>query len=338
MPTPQEARVLLDRYRAGTCSDTERELVEQWYDALDKPVVMPDNEAERARLIAQSYSDLSQKMHELPVPRPVPKRTQWQVWGTSVAAAVVLLAGIGWYEWSMKTTRSLLPDDVVSEMVNEVIIRNMKLEPIMVRLPDGSSVTLQAKSQLRYPRQFATTHRTVSLVGEGFFDVQKNPAQPFFVNANRLVTRVLGTSFWVRAFPRWPTAEVTVVSGRVAVYAGKTMGQRPATILIPNQRATFYVIDDQLVTSLAHTPVPLKPETQQDVLVDDAPVADVLDQLSTLYGVPISYDKAVLANCTVTAHLTDQPLFTKLDQICASIGASYQRIGTCIVVESSGCE
>ena len=42
-----------------------------------------------------------------------------------------------------------------------------------VQLPDGSTITLNAGSQIKYKKDFNTDHRSLTLSGEAYFDVQK---------------------------------------------------------------------------------------------------------------------------------------------------------------------
>jgi ferric-dicitrate binding protein FerR (iron transport regulator) len=58
----------------------------------------------------------------------------------------------------------------------------------------------------------------VYLTGEAFFEVAKDANKPFFVHANQVITKVLGTSFTVRAVADAPTVTVNVKTGRVAVF------------------------------------------------------------------------------------------------------------------------
>ena len=82
------------------------------------------------------------------------------------------------------------------------------------RLPDGSVVTLGAKSRIVVA--YSDTERRVTLLaGDAFFDVERDPSRPFFVEARDSVTRVVGTKFDVRL--RENTVAVSVAEGRVDV-------------------------------------------------------------------------------------------------------------------------
>ena len=83
-----------------------------------------------------------------------------------------------------------------------------------VVLSDGTRVTLNASSRLRYPTSFDGSAREVWLDGEAYFDVSRDPRKPFVVHTERQRIRVLGTSFNVMAYDGDTFNIVTLLSGR----------------------------------------------------------------------------------------------------------------------------
>ena len=84
-----------------------------------------------------------------------------------------------------------------------------------VVLSDGTRVTLNASSRLRYPTSFDGSAREVWLDGEAYFDVSRDPRKPFVVHTERQSVRVLGTSFNVMAYDGDTFNTVTLLSGAV---------------------------------------------------------------------------------------------------------------------------
>jgi len=118
-----------------------------------------------------------------------------------------------------------------------------------VTLPDGSEVTLNAGSVLRYPSQFSVNERVVELKGEAFFDIKKlnKPAPgsykdrknttriPFKVRTAGQIIEVLGTRFNVNAYMDDRTTRTTLLEGRVKVWVS---GSKAGTaILSPGEQA-----------------------------------------------------------------------------------------------------
>jgi len=62
-------------------------------------------------------------------------------------------------------------------------------------LPDGTEVWLNRGSRLTYKANLRGRERRVSLEGEGYFDVYRDPEHPFVVDAQGMSVRVHGTRF-----------------------------------------------------------------------------------------------------------------------------------------------
>lgn len=110
-----------------------------------------------------------------------------------------------------------------------------------VVLPDGTKVWLNAASSIRYPVEFTGTDRRVFISGEAYFDVAKDAARPFFVNAdNRIDIEVMGTQFNVNAYDNERVVSATLVNGavRVSLQGQETApGIKTEEILKPGQQA-----------------------------------------------------------------------------------------------------
>ncbi len=229
--------------------------------------------------------------------------------------------------------------------LRETVNQSRKVMP--VKLDDGSLVLLKTGSRISYPSVFAGSLREIYLNGEAFFDVTKNPDKPFIIYANGLVTKVLGTSFTIKAYPDDPHVIVDVKTGRVAVFARNDalrkdrISNRELTgvVLLPNQKIVFERGAGRMAKSLVENPQLLSaPTGKHPFIFDETPVSAVLRTLEKAYGVDIVYDEDVLSKCPLTATLTDQALFEKLDIICRVIDARYEVIDGQIIMYSQGCK
>jgi ferric-dicitrate binding protein FerR (iron transport regulator) len=91
-------------------------------------------------------------------------------------------------------------------------------DTLNVRLPDGSSVTLNSMSTISYPARFAGSVREVHIDGEAFFDVVHDESRPFIVHAGGgKKIEVLGTKFDVKAYRQSPVFLTTLIEGKVNV-------------------------------------------------------------------------------------------------------------------------
>jgi transmembrane sensor len=116
-------------------------------------------------------------------------------------------------------------------------------------LPDGSKVWLNAGSSLTYPTVFGGKKRAVSLTGEGYFEVTKDPMYPFEVTAGANSVQVLGTHFNINAYSDEPVLMVTLAEGSVRVNDKATL--RPGEQAQVNQGAEIKIVAADLEKELA---------------------------------------------------------------------------------------
>lgn len=268
----------------------------------------------------------------------------------------LLLAGFAWWGYGRTyLTAPGAPAPVVSyqelkkeiskrEEIKEVV--NASDKPRVILLPDGSSVLLQANSRISFPTRFEAQKREVFLSGEGFFEVKKDRKQPFYVYANEVVARVLGTSFTVRAFDHDTQVQVVVKTGSVSVYQREESVEKevveptvstPMLVLSPSQKAIFQRQDFKLTLSEVKAPE-LQPIEQETFVYLRTPISAVFRAMEKTYGVRIEFDADITKNCTLTATLGDKPLTDKLDMICAAIESSYVYENGSVVIKSKGCQ
>jgi transmembrane sensor len=222
---------------------------------------------------------------------------------------------------------------------------NNSNKPQIITLSDGSSVLLQPNSKLSYPKIFTGNERKVYLSGEGFFEISKNPQKPFLVYANEIITKVVGTSFRVRAYLDQPNVEVLVRTGKVKVISNELIGtSKQEIVLLPNEALRFLrkdlifnkitniTEDKTLVSSVGNI-------EQLSFEFTDIPVGQIFKTIEQAYLVEIDFPKDKLKDCHLTTSLSDQPLSEKLKIICKSIGndTSFEMNGNQIVITSQGC-
>ncbi|MDQ1770650.1 DUF4974 domain-containing protein [Labilibaculum sp. A4] len=112
-------------------------------------------------------------------------------------------------------------------------------------LSDGTKVWLNSESELRYPVKFTGETREVELLGEAYFDVEKNPDKPFLVKTKSTTTRVLGTEFNVSAYPS-EELNITLVEGSIVLNSKQISGK---VQLIPGDNANLKIGGDKIYVS-----------------------------------------------------------------------------------------
>ncbi|MFA6592910.1 MAG: FecR domain-containing protein [Bacteroidales bacterium] len=104
-------------------------------------------------------------------------------------------------------------------------------------LPDGTKVSLNAGSTIRYAQDFSLRNRNVSLSGEALFDVRHDDKHQFIVTTNSLNVKDIGTEFDIRDYEDDDVASVELISGLVQV--GSRIGRREDIDMLPNQKVTL---------------------------------------------------------------------------------------------------
>lgn len=334
---------LLEKYLAGDASPAEREVVEQWYALLgEEPKALNPEQWEslKGRLWHKiNLGDAEKDTLVVPLWQRKPVR-----WSAAAAIFILLTAGMLYFRQSSFD----LPEQIALEKARGVeLVVNTTREPMVMTLEEGSRVTLNPGAQLKYPTAFAAQTREVFLTGEAFFEISENPNRPFLVNTGKITTRVLGTSFLVKALAGNPEVEVAVKTGKVSVYESienkksQTLKNNSGVILTPNHKVRYLKENKLFVTGLVENPV-LIPATEKvpapDFNFDDSPLDRVIGTLEQAYSIDIEVEKKSLRDCPLTANLSNKALYAQLDLICAVIQGTYEVKGTTILISGKGCD
>ena len=160
-------------------------------------------------------------------------------------------------------------------------------------LDDGTVLTINSDTQVRFPTEFSGSERRVSVdYGEVFFRVKHDEKHPFIVETGGGEVSVLGTTFNVNAYPEVPVT-TTLISGKVGVTkAGKT------ALLDPGKEAVFGK-DGGLEVRTADTAKVLAWMTGQFVF-EDYPLSLIAAQLERWYDVELTFEEMALREIRFT--------------------------------------
>jgi transmembrane sensor len=276
--------------------------------------------------------------------RTEPKQVSlWNVqpkWRNAAAIVLLVVSVAGWYTFNniyrkVSSLPSALADAPKGQLAEEV---NRSDHSLKIRLADGSTVTLAKDSRLTYPKQFGKKERVVQLTGEAFFEVTRNPDQPFLIYANETVTKVLGTSFRIRAFEDDPKVIVSVSTGKVSVFNQKDLEQNNqlrGVILTANQQAEFSKAVEQFSKTLVEKPRLLTGVENKLFEFSDTQLKDVFDALQAAYGVEIIYDSELVKGRTLRVNLGVESLYEKLTVICNTMNLTYQIVDAKVIIEKN---
>ncbi len=263
-------------------------------------------------------------------------------WQAGIAASVIMVLAVSLVVWLSKSLNhpSAYQELVQSSGENLLEKQNQSDKPMSVFLDDGSKILLEKDARISYAASFNhSNNRKVYLSGNAFFEVAKNPAKPFLVYANGLITKVVGTQFKIHSSEADKKVSVEVISGMVSVYSYINKKPKEETsskklnslILTANQKANYSGEDKTLMATIVENPVIVSTH-KIDFKFEDTPVDFVFRSITNAYGIEILYDEKSFANRTFTSALTTETLYEKLDIICKALNARYEVIDGKIVV------
>jgi len=347
----------LARYLTGDCSPEEREAIEAWIendprrearmDELKRIWALSDAEP-RPRDLDAAWNDLESRIgreerddeslrsvggtddghsprERSPRSRPRGRRSGRGWTSVGLVAVTLLLAGAAAVLFT--------PLEESSSPPQPRVIATEAGEGTRVQLDDGSTVHLNAKSELTVTPSFGTDRREVHLEGEAYFDV--TAGRPFVVNARDTQVRVLGTAFGIRSYTSDDHVSVVVAEGKVGVDVVEDSA--PEQTLGSRQRAVVSSTQDIRVTSdvtLAH-----HLDWREGRLVfQGTPLRSVMRTLERQYEVSTWLLEDSLAHRELTATFADTSLEEVLNVIALSLDLGYRHSDSTVVFGRPGHE
>lgn len=358
---------LLDRYTANRCTQEERDelflliasgeageaLDEHVLDKLETPEV-PGSNLSSWQSEALVHRIMIANRESETLIRKVSRRQRLLRVTAAAAAAVLVIIATAWLLTARQEGRAGQQPDLAEAAFTPADIdlrrENNTSKAMMVLLEDGSRVTLQPGAVLLQKKAYNRQTREVILQGEAFFDVTGSAAKPFIVYHGKLVTRVLGTSFYIRNNGNDRNVEVEVTKGKVAVYENvkDPVKHRKdnGVIVTPNQKVVYSREERLFSTSLVDNPMPLYADTANNDAAASLParycfqettLLEIFNRLQQDYGIGIELESKDLGNCRFSGDLSHMQLYQLMDVICEAISADYEIKGTHLLIKGQGC-
>lgn len=124
---------------------------------------------------------------------------------------------VGFLQLKKSTEKEIDHRAMLQEGAKWITKSNPKGQKSKIHLPDGSTVILNAESQIRFKNDFGKADRDIFLNGESFFEVAQDSLLPFRVFSGELVTTALGTSFNINSYDK-NRVNVQLATGQVKVF------------------------------------------------------------------------------------------------------------------------
>jgi len=244
---------------------------------------------------------------------------QWSFFKVAAVFIVLILASI--------TIYYMLPQFTQEKIASKTEIRN-------ILLPDGSEVTLNINSRIKYPTTFDIEERKVYIEGEAFFKVVHNPDAPFRISTTNASIEVLGTSFNVSAYRKREKVEVVVTEGTVALSSKDNPDNK--IILDKGTKGVFDPSNNYLVKKSNADRNFLAWKTRR-IIFDNDSLSIVLKTLEKIYDRNIILQDQNLEPCTLSVTFENQSLESVLKVIESTLNIELKEEKGSVIVTGEGC-
>lgn len=282
--------LLAQKYAQNKCSLSEKEVVEIFF---QKRIEEEENstilftEEKRKAILDRINAKISK-------PRGVLRALYYKT--ATIAAIGIALIGIVFLfnpEYNHRT----------------IIQSTAKGEQKTLLLPDGSQILLNANSSLSYSSDFKT-NRNLILSGEAYFKVVKNPNRPFIVKSEQFETKVLGTSFTIKAYKN-QSNEIKVLTGIVEVNSTENTSWK--FILTKNQQLKFS--KSMLPVQSFATNEDFLAWTKNTLIFTNSTLGEAAETLENKFNVSIIFDSHDLRELRITGKFKKENLNNILQSI-----------------------
>lgn len=286
----------------------QKELFARWLSHLDlSEGKIFQNEAEEQELEKMMEQNLHDHFFSKPTSNNIFRFPSWLP--AAAAAVLIVIAGSLWFIPARKASNVVIFSESYTNTGERKIIT----------LSDGSKITLNNSSHIKFPEVFADSIREVFLEGEGFFDIVHNETKPFVVKTGRLNLQVLGTSFNVRHYEKDKTIDVVVATGKVGVHA---KGDKKTWMLTPGNLLAYNPRTGKAEESVVN-PADYTGWQKGELIFNNEPLENICKRLERWYGVTITIKNPSLKRKLIRLKQKDESLQTVLKMLGMVGGFKY---------------
>lgn len=329
---------LIHRYLTGDCTPAQKARVQQWIDTSPKnrmafesikKIWEVEPEKELHADLKKAWQLLEREMDELDDIRNKQRsgklsaskkgRAKRHIW---LRAAAFLLVGLLislFTIWFAGGGMFLNQGEVAMQEIH-----TERAHQTRVIFGDGTEVTLNASSVIRFPEQFSADVREVYLEGEAWFDVAHDPDSEFIVNTPDATVQVLGTEFNVRAYSGEPDVEIVVADGIVSVTAaGENRAGASAAVRLGKNEMSRVVRGEAPAAAVEVDIAKYASWLTGDFIFDETPFARVLAEWERQFDVDFHLENEELKSTPLTGEFRDETFSEMLRLTSIALDFSY---------------
>jgi ferric-dicitrate binding protein FerR (iron transport regulator) len=211
---------------------------------------------------------------------------------------------------------------VASESTNPDKVNTLSTangETYQLVLPDGSHVWLNSASSLTYSASLLKEgRRSVKLSGEGYFEVVKDKAHPFVVEAAGQQVEVLGTHFNVNSYGDEPAVATTLLEGSVKVSEGAA-----SRMIVPGEQAVNK--GGQISVAKVNTERVIDWK-QGEFNLESEDLRSAMRKIARWYNVEVIYDPSVPQNLEAGGWIPRNSKLSSILRLIENTGIVHFRI------------
>ncbi len=321
----EQIEELLERYQQGQCTSGEVLLIEEWLAGIKNEGLAQLNDD----LIDQQLEIIKNRIDGKIRIQPATVKRNDRSW-IRIAASVLIIASCAIGIRALYLKRSLRKDlaarPAIAQHISNgwVYVETGKATRNSIKLPDGSHITLNASSRLRYPAKFTDHKRPVYLdEGEALFEVAKDKSSPFTVYTNKFVTTALGTAFNIRSYASEHKVSISLIHGKIRVDdlhpASKAESSK---ILLPHQQIVLNKISGRLIKIDFKDEIPITSWKDGVLAFQDATMDEVVNSIENRFNVVIQ-NHSTHTNWSYTGTFKQESLNDVLKIVCMTEGLTY---------------
>jgi len=317
----QRLSSLLEKHAAGKCSADEANELHIWFDRASDVNNFNWTLEEQAKVNHRLKAKINRAMGS------APKRQLHSFPYLKIAASVILVLSFSLF-WAQKNSPKKDSDPIKYATSTATVGKRMNL-----KLSDGSIITLNAGSKVRYPLSFNGKERLVELLeGEAFFDVAHDADKPFIVIAGKTRTHVLGTAFNIRSYASFADVQITVARGKVGVMktdkSQKPAG--PAELLLPNDQLVINKSTGNVIRQTVNANEAIGWISGKQIFNNES-LANVTTILENTYGVKFAFTEKDMEKIRFSASYDSTDSFNEIIfSIAKANNLMYVQQGNCI--------
>lgn len=314
---------LLHRLIAGTTTEEENRQLMEWFRQCaskeeffmlfetawkESPDEMPRDVQERM------YRRLSRELDEKKTKTILLRsRFSWKVWPQIVVACIIIVLGLVNYRMNDKQKQlSTQNFTVLAE----------KGQRAFITLPDSTKVWLNSDTKISYPADYGLKERNVTLVGEAYFEVAKNPDKRFIVEAKGMQVEALGTSFNVNAYQNDNKIIASLFSGSVRVSY-----DRHVAILKPHESVKVDLLNRSFSRYKDESMQNIALWRKNEITFDGESLEEITHIMSRLYNTTICIEDESLKKVCYIGTIRNNNLENFIDIISLTTPVVYENKG-----------